>query len=245
VENPDVTSATRPADVLVQLLREAGAPLDAAQAQQRLMARGMPAGEARALWRRAQRAVRRRPDVTFDPARGTYRLNPPGFGGPAGGVPPLSGEEALERLLPRRMSGRQAELAGLVRSALKERDDLEARLRAGYVAGRDLRAAQERQIRIESVRALADVVAEVEELAAAGVAADITLERVRALARASGLDAIGRVGEMTAFAPAWHAPIGSRPSDDSRVTVIRPGYTWRTGAEVVLIHKAQVAWSQT
>jgi hypothetical protein len=238
VENPDVAPPTRPADVLVQLLREADAPLDAARAQQRLIARGMTAQEARALWRRAQRALRRRPDVTYDPARGTYR-----FGGQAGGVPPLTGEEALEYLLPRRMSGRQAELAGLVRAALKERDDLEARVRAGYVAGRELRAAQERQIRIESVRALTDVVAEVEELAAAGVAADITLERVRALARASGLEAIGRAGEMTAFAPAWHAPIGNRPSADSRVTVIRPGYSWRAGAEVVLIHKAHVAWS--
>ena len=129
-----------------------------------------------------------------------------------------------------------------MRAALKERDDLEARLRAEYAGTRTMRAVQERQVRIDAVRALATVVSEVEELAAAGAGAGVTAERVRALAQAFGLAPIGRAGELTAFEPTWHEPIGARPPDDSEVCVIRPGYSWPTGEEDVLLCKAQVAW---
>jgi hypothetical protein len=139
------------------------------------------------------------------------------------------------------MTGRKAALAATVRAALAERDDLEARLRAGFAAGRELRAAQERQIRLDVVRVLVDVVSEVDELAAAGAEPAIAAERVRGLAQAFGLRAIGRAGERTTFAPAWHTPIGTWPSDDSPVLVLRPGYSWHDGPEVVLITKAQVA----
>ena len=145
-------------------------------------------------------------------------------------------------MLPARTTARRAELATIVRAALKERDDLETRLRAQYTDARVLRAAHDRQIQIDTVRALADVVSEVEELAAAGADSLVTAERVRALAQSFGLAPIGRAGEQTTFEPAWHTPIGARPPDGSRVAVIRPGYTWPTGDEVVLIHKAHVAW---
>ena len=163
---------------------------------------------ADAAWRRAQPAVRGHADVSYDPARGTYR-----YGGGRSAAPALTGDEALDRLLPPRLTTRRAALAAVVRAALKERDDLEARLRAEYVGSRAMRAVQERQVRIDAVRALATVVSEVEELAAAGAGAGVTAERVRALAQAFGLAPIGRAGELTAFEPAWHAPIGVRPPD--------------------------------
>ena len=234
MDRPDVAPLPGAAAFLA-LLREADGPLDARALKQRLLARGVPAGVADAAWRRAQPALRRHAEVAFDAARGTYRYgtsNPP--------APPLTGDEALDRLLPQPMSGRRAELAAIVRAALKERDDLEARIRAGYAGGRELRAAQERQIRIEAVRALADVVAEVEELAAAGAGTEVAVERIRVLAHAFGLEPIGRAGEQTTYAPALHTAIGTRPADQSRVTVLRPGYTWRDGTEVVLIGRAQV-----
>jgi hypothetical protein len=220
-----------PVSMVIELLREAGTPLDAVALRQRLVTRGLNPEQARSVLRRARRLPGS--EVLFDPVRREYRLG-------AGTVPPMDGEEALERLLPRRPSGRQAELAAVVRGALKERADLEARLRAGYAGGRELRAAHDRQVRIDAVRALVDVLGEVEELAAAGADAAIAVERVRAMAAGFGLTPIGRAGEDAPFVPAWHTPIGTRPPDESRVTVIRPGYSWRDGEEVVLISKAQV-----
>ena len=235
VDRPDVASRPGAAAAFIAALREADGPLNARALKQRLLARGVPADELGAAWRRAQPVLRRHAEIAFDAARGTYR-----YGTSGQPAPPLTGDEALDRLLPERMSGRQTELAAVVRGALKERDDLEARVRAGYVGGRELRAARERQIRIEAVRVLADVVAEVEELAAAGVGTDVAVERVRVLAHAFGLEPIGRAGEPTTYAAALHTAIGMRPADQSRVIVLRPGYTWRDGAEVVLIDKAHV-----
>ncbi len=237
MERPDLVSRAGAVGVFVDLLREAGAPLNSRGLKLRLLSRGVDEASADAAWRRAQPAVRGHADVSYDPARGTYR-----YGGGRMAAPALTGEEALDRLLPPRLTTRRAALAAVVRAALKERDDLEARLRAEYVDSRAMRAVQERQVQIDAVRALAEVASEVEELAAAGAGAGVTAERVRALAQAFGLAPIGRAGELTTFEPAWHTPIGVRPPDRSQVCVIRPGYTWPTAAEDVLLCKAQVAW---
>jgi hypothetical protein len=256
VDRLDLASRAGAAAAFVAVLRDAGGPLDARGLKLRMLARGVDETTADAGWRRAQPALRLRADVSYDPARGVYRyrgavtaeLAAAGLAGAgasrfeAQAAAALTGEEALERLLPPRLSARRAALASTVRAALKERDDLEARLRAEYVGSRALRLAQERQAQITAVRALAEVVSEVEELAAAGAGAGITAERVRALAQAFGLAPIGRAGELTAFEPARHTPIGRRPPDGSRVSVIRPGYTWPSGDEDVLICRAQVAW---
>jgi hypothetical protein len=224
------------AAVFLELLQVEDRPMDVRALKQRLIERGEPAAAVDAAWRRAQPVLRRHPGVAFDDARGAYR-----YQGAGSRVPTLDPAEALELLLPARMTGRKAALAGTVRAALAERDDLEARLRAGFAGGRELRAGQERQIRLDVVRVLVDVVSEVDELAAAGAEPAIAAERVRGLAQAFGLRAIGRAGERTTFAPARHAPIGTWPSDDSPVLVLRPGYSWHDGAEVVLVAKAQVA----
>lgn len=222
--------------VFVELLRAADGPLDVATLKQRLIQRGEPAAVVDATWRRAQPVLRRHPGVVFDAARGVYHVVAADASAPA-----IDPAEALDLLLPARMTGRKAALADTVRAALAERDDLEARLRAGFAGGRERRAAQERRARLAGVRALVDVVAEVEELAAAGAEPAVLAERVRGLAQAFGLRAIGRAGEPATFTPAWHTPIGTWPADDSPVVVLRPGYSWHDGAEVVLIVKAQVA----
>ncbi len=237
MDRTDLASRAGAAAVFVSLLREARTPLSARALKQRLRARGVDQGTVDSAWRRAQPAVRGHVDVCYDPGRGSYCYGDSGRAAPA-----LTADEALDRLLPARTTARRAELATIVRAALKERDDLEARLRGAYAGSRALRAAHERQMQIDAVRALADVVSEVEELAAAGADCLVTAERVRALAQAFGLAPIGRAGEQTSFEPAWHTPIGPAPPDGSRVAVIRPGYTWPIGEEVVLIHKAQVAW---
>jgi hypothetical protein len=153
----------------------------------------------------------------------------------------LSADDALDRLLDGHVGRRRTALGRVVREALRDRDDLEARLRTGYSGGRELRESRERAVQIEAVRALVDVVTEVEELAAAVADHAVLTERVRALAQAFGLEPIGRAGEQVAFGSSQHTPIGSRPLDEERVLVIRPGYSWRRGVEVVLVSKAQVA----
>jgi hypothetical protein len=237
VDRPDLGSRAGAAEVFVDLLREAGAALDARGLKLRLLSRGVDEVTADAAWRRAQPAVRAHVDVSYDAVRGTYRC-----GGARVAAPPLTAEEALDLLLSPRLTARRADLAAVVRAALKERDDLETRLRADYAGGRAMRAVQERQVQIDAVRALAEVVSEVEELAAAGAGAGVTAERARAFAQGFGLAPIGRAGELTAFEPAWHTAIGVWPPDGSQVCVIRPGYSWPTPAEVVLLCKAQVAW---
>jgi hypothetical protein len=212
VDRTDLASRVGAAAAFVAILREADTALSARELKQRLIARGVDRDTAEAAWRRAQPAVRGHPDVCHDPGRGSYRYDDCG-----GTAPALSRHEALDRLLPPRTTARRAELAAIVRGALKERDDLEAQLRTAYAGGRALRVAQERQLQIEAVRALADVVSEVEELAAAGADTIVTAERVRVLAQAFGLAPIGRAGELTTFQPAWHTPIGARPPDGSRV----------------------------
>ncbi len=242
----DVTFRLRavPAAVFVDLLREAAAPLDARALKHRLEAQGVERSVVVAAWKRAQPGVRRHANIVFDAGRGVYR-----WSDNRAAVPALTAEDALDRLLPARLSARKAELAEIVRAALKERDGLEARVRGAYQGAREARAAQERQITIDAVRALAEVAMEVEELAAAGadngvtvgVTVGVIVERVRALAAESGLVPIGRAGEQTVFDPRAHTPIGGLPAAGSRVSIIRPGYTWRAGDRDVLIGKAHVA----
>lgn len=222
--------------MFVDLLREADAPLNARSLQHRLVARGYDPAAANLAWRKAQPAVRRHPAVSYEPVQGAYHYH-------SSDTAAVTAEQALDVLVAGSGATHRVALAATIRAALRDRDDLEARLRTGYAGGRELRSAQERHIRIESVRALVDVVSEVEELCAAGVDLAVLTERVRALARAFGLEPVAQAGERTAFVSSRHTPIGSRPPDEERVIVIRPGYCWRWGDEVVLISKAQVAWS--
>jgi hypothetical protein len=239
VELVDVSLSSRASavSVFVELLREADAPLDARTLQHRLVARGYAPTVVNMAWRKAQPVVRQHTHIAFDAVRGAYHYRL----ADAEPVTPLSADDALDTLLGERGGRRRAALGRVVRAALRDRDDLEVRLRSGYSGGRDLRESQERAVQIEAVRALVDVVTEVEELTAAGADHAVLTERIRGLAQAFGLEPIGRAGEQVAFGSSRHTPIGSRPSDEERVVVIRPGYSWRRGAEVVLVSKAHVA----
>jgi hypothetical protein len=237
VDRHDLASPTGAVAAFLEVLRETGAALDARSLKQRLVARGIDPKVVDAAWRRAQPAVRRHEAVSFDAVRGTYRF------GDAVPAPALTPEEALERLLPARLTTRAAEFAGVVRAALKEREDLELRLRSAYVDGRAAQAARERQAQVNAVRALAAVVSEVEELAVAGAGGGVLAERARALALVFGLVAVGRAGERTAYDPARHESIGTRPADGEWVTVVRPGYAWIADGDELLLHRAQVAWT--
>ena len=235
---PDVSFRLRafPAAVFVDLLRSEGKPLNARAIKARLEETGVDKTVVDSAWKRAQPSLRRHSYIEFDAGSGNYRWRDGGAG------PQLSAEAALDRLVTQRLTAMgRSELAELVRAALVERDQLEARAQGAYRESLRTRAVDERPLRLDAARALAEVAMEVEELAAAGAHALVTVERVRGLLAGFGLSPIGRAGEQSRFDPAWHSPIGGPVQAGTVVLVIRPGYTWQAAEQDVLIAKAQVA----
>jgi hypothetical protein len=154
--------------------------------------------------------------------------------------------EALSRDLERAhadvaAADQRVEAAERRAAALADRcDRLEESLRAEHRQAASLRSAQDRQIQIDVIRSLADLAAEVEELAAEQTAPEVLVERVRALVSAQALEPVGQAGQKLTFDPTAHEPIVGAPSSEDAVTVIRPGYRWRPSGEDVLIDKALV-----
>ncbi|WP_121432762.1 hypothetical protein [Actinomadura pelletieri] len=103
-----------------------------------------------------------------------------------------------------------------------------------------MRTSQERQVKIDSVRSPADLAAEAEELAAGGAEPDLLVERVRALVSDQGLEPIGDVGGHTPFDRELHEALLGAPRDGQTVTVLRPGYRWRSDGEDLVLAKALV-----
>ncbi|WP_112725443.1 hypothetical protein [Micromonospora noduli] len=125
--------------------------------------------------------------------------------------------------------------------ALADRvSQLEETLRAEHRQTSSLRSAQDRQIQIDIIRSLADLAAEVEELAVEQTASETLVERVRALVSAQALEPIGQAGQKLTFDPTVHEPIVGVPTIGSAVTVIRPGYHWHPSGEDILIERALV-----
>jgi hypothetical protein len=119
----------------------------------------------------------------------------------------------------------------------------ESLLRQQHERSVDLRAAQERQLKIDIVRALADLAADVEELAVSGATPEILVERVRALVSNEELEAIGAAGAQASFDPKVHEPLVGAPEEGEPVTVLRPGYRWRS-EEDTLLSRALVSLAQ-
>lgn len=135
----------------------------------------------------------------------------------------------------------QAEASEQRARELAERcDRLEEILRREHNQVVAMRASQERQIRIDIVRALADLAAEVEELVANHAAPDVLVERVRSLVAAQALEPIGVAGAETSFDPSLHKPVFGSPGAGATVSVLRPGYRWRSSGEDIRMHKALV-----
>jgi hypothetical protein len=104
-----------------------------------------------------------------------------------------------------------------------------------------VRAAQDRQLQIDIMRAMADLAAEVEEIATNHLESGVIVERVRALVAAQALEPIGLAGATVSFDPVQHDPIVGAPALGAEVMVIRPGYRWRPTVGEILIQKALVS----
>ncbi len=113
-------------------------------------------------------------------------------------------------------------------------EQLEKLLRQQHERSVGMRAAQERQMQIDAVRALADLAAEVEELAVSGATPEVLVERVRVLVSDQELEAIGQAGAESSFDSEVHEPLVGAPQAGETVTVLRPGYRWRSQEETLL-----------
>jgi hypothetical protein len=133
-------------------------------------------------------------------------------------------------------------------SLLKQLDELRAEREAGEGSPQDeydraakRRATRDRHTRLVAIRALAELAAQVEELASIGTDSDIMIQYARSVVDSHGLEPIERAGGQASYDPSQHSPNGPAPEVGAAVLVIRPGYTWNAPGEVVLISKALVA----
>jgi hypothetical protein len=112
-------------------------------------------------------------------------------------------------------------------------------LAAARGAQGDARGVHERQVKADLVRVLAKVAAQVSQSVEASQDAGLMRTIGHATAR-EGLEPIGSVGHRSTFDPRLHDSLGHTISSDTQVTVVRPGYTWQDGTEVLVLLKAQV-----
>ncbi|MFF1810746.1 hypothetical protein ACFVXW_16725 [Streptomyces sp. NPDC058251] len=123
----------------------------------------------------------------------------------------------------------------LARKAQRQEEDLRQNRQAGRAASQ----SQLRQARIDGLRVLATVLAEVADQAMhtttdESASAHALYRRVLAQASAADLADIGTAGEAVDFDPVRHQ---SRTDPAARVVVERPGFAWQAGTpqEVVLM----------
>ncbi|MFH9969432.1 hypothetical protein ACH4PR_50765 [Streptomyces mirabilis] len=123
----------------------------------------------------------------------------------------------------------------LTRKAQRQEEDLRQNRQAGRAASQ----SQLRQARIDGLRVLATVLAEVADQAMhtttdESTSAHALYRRVLAQASAADLADIGTAGEAVDFDPVRHQ---SRTDPATRVVVERPGFAWQAGTpqEVVLV----------
>jgi hypothetical protein len=106
----------------------------------------------------------------------------------------------------------------------------------------ELRGAHERQLKLDLIRTIARMAAQVSQSAQLGQDEALARSISHATSR-EGLKPIGRQGGMDAFDPSIHDPMGANLDTGAEVVVVRQGYTWVHDDEAVVILKAQVAQS--
>jgi hypothetical protein len=142
-----------------------------------------------------------------------------------------------------RQTKEMTELLGNAQEAVRLRDDrlhrMEARLGEAAASTNELRESQSRQIRIDVMRALAELCAYVDG-AAESQSAQRVRERVRRMAAREGLTPSGVPGRTEPYDPQRHDVIGEPPPPNTPVTVTGIGYTWGEGADEIVLVRAQV-----
>jgi len=101
------------------------------------------------------------------------------------------------------------------------------------------RGSRDRQVRLDLLRSLAVVVAQVKQSDSARGDAALTRQLDHACRR-EGLTELASAGQTVAYDPAQHDSLTPDLSSGSPAAVLRGGYTWADGAENVVLVKAQV-----
>lgn len=190
----------------------AGVPLARAAILQRLVEGGVPKEQAGRAWDAVRRRLKGHDQVVVDGSR--YRWS-------RDGRRDLSAFEAVDLLVAGGLrEARREALADVIRAALGDEQE---------------RAVRRRHADIASVRALAELASEVEELIVNETDAKALIHRVRARAARSNLEPIANSGEELPFDRQRHKPIGGGIHDGATVVVVRPGYVWRSPTGDVLV----------
>jgi uncharacterized membrane protein len=216
---PGVTLTADPLACVLGVLREAGQAWTATDIKQALARAGR--ADLDGEWPRVQRRLRHHPYVLVEGTRPlTYRFAAPS---------PPSPLEALDALVA-------GGLPPDVRTAYLEllRDALHGSSVDTEEAGR------RRQGRIDSLRALAELAIEVEELVANEASGRTLVQRVRSRVKRSALEPVERAGEETTYDRKRHKPIGGSIADGATVVVVRPGYLWKSDDGDVVISRPVV-----
>jgi hypothetical protein len=216
-----------PNAAFVNILRDAREPLTARKVIDAVAERGIPRATVSAKWKTFQEKV-----VKFHP-----QIDRPNASAYRWLAEPVASDEALTRLV----------------ALLATKDKIKAPLRDALVTvirsspgktGTDddskVRAARERQFKLDALHAVAELAGEVEELAYDSGDADLIVERLRARVRASALEQLGQPGDEAKFDPARHEVQGTRPAEGAAVTVVRPGYASAEGGTPLVLRKALV-----
>ncbi|GAA0917729.1 hypothetical protein Vau01_069180 [Virgisporangium aurantiacum] len=208
-----------PNAAFVKILRDAREPLTARKVIDAVAERGVARPTVSAKWATFQKTVVKfHPNIHL-PGRGLYEWRDE----------QVSAEAALGRLLDLLATSNKVKVG--LRDALVAVIRSSSPARAGTDDDAKVRAARERQFKLDALHAVAELAGEVEELAYDSGDPELIVERLRARVRASALDQLGRPGEEAKFDPARHEVQGRRPADGAAVTVVRPGYA---SAELVL-----------
>lgn len=144
--------------------------------------------------------------------------------------------------LTARVTSQQAEVDHATQEAERLRARLTAageQLAAARSAESGSREAHDRQIRIDQVRALAVVVAQVQQSEAAR-ADQALMRQLDHACRREQLSALGAVGEQVAYDPQRHDSLEPSLVTGSAATVVRGGFTWDDNGQPLTLVKAQV-----
>ncbi|MDQ0863788.1 hypothetical protein [Arthrobacter globiformis] len=142
-----------------------------------------------------------------------------------------------------RQTREMTELLEKAQEAVRMSDDrlhrMEVRLGEAAASTNKLRESQSRQIRIDVMRALAELCAYVDG-AADSQSAQRVRERVRRMAAREGLTPFGVPGRTEPYDPQRHDVVGEPPLPNTPVTVTGIGYTWGEGADEIVLVRALV-----
>ena len=217
--------AAKPHDALIGAIREAGGPIGGRELHRAIREAGQPEStwEAWGTGLHKWIALHPRVKVTGTGAAKRYRW-----------AKPVNVKAALGHLTQRVNAPKWLREAWyeVVAAGLKP---------AKIGVSPKLRAAQERQARIDAVRAAAELAIEVEEIAHNGADPGQIVKRVRNALAHKDLTPIGAAGEDTVFDPAKHRIEAGNPRKGTPVFILKPGYIWRYGNEVMIIEHALVA----